>query len=85
MEALLLESGGEGASEWLVELADELVEDPHCRLVLMGSDQRGLVLVTIWEAEMIGEVEAGLAGLVADGVRLRRLSVVDPRNPAGLS
>ncbi len=85
MEALLLEFGGEGTSEWMIELADELVEDPHCRLVLMGSDQRGVVLVTIWEADMIGEVEAGLAGLVADGVRLRRLSVVDPRNPAGLS
>ena len=84
MEALLLEFGGEGASEWMIELADELVEDPHCRLVLMGSDQRGAVLVTIWEAEMVDEVEAGLAGLVADGVRLRRLSVVDPRNPAGL-
>ena len=85
MEALLLEFGGEGTSEWMIELADELVEDPQCRLVLMGSDQRGAVLVTIWEADMIGEVEAGLAGLVADGVRLRRLSVVDPRNPAGLS
>jgi len=85
MEALLLEFGGEGTSEWMIELADELVEDPHCHLVLMGSDQRGAVLVTIWEADMIGEVEAGLAGLVADGVRLRRLSVVDPRNPAGLS
>jgi hypothetical protein len=85
MEALLLEFGGEGTSEWMIELADELVEDPHCRLVLMGSDPRGVVLVTIWEADMIGEVEAGLAGLVADGVRLRRLSVVDPRNPAGLS
>jgi hypothetical protein len=84
MEALLLEFGEEGGSEWMVELADELVEDPHCRLVLMGSDQRGVVLVTIWDAEMIGEVEAGLADLVANGVRLRRLSMVDPRNPAGL-
>ncbi|MGZ8753763.1 MAG: hypothetical protein ACXW15_01100 [Acidimicrobiia bacterium] len=84
MEALLFEFGEEGGSGWMAELADALVEDPHCLLVLMGSDQRGVVLVTIWDAEMIGEVEAGLADLVANGVRLRRLSMVDPRNPAGL-
>ena len=85
MEALLLEFGGDTAPQWMVELADELVEDPRCRLVLMGSDQRGVVLITIWDAEMIGEVEAGLAGLADDGVRIRRLSLVDPGNPAGLT
>jgi len=63
----------------------ELVEDPHCHLILMGSDPQGVVLITIWEAEMVGEVEAGLASLAVDGVRLRRMSVVDPRNPVGLS
>ena len=85
MEAILLEFGGDSVPEWMVELADELVEDPHCRLVLMGSDQSGVVLVTIWDAEMIGEVEAGLSGLSADGVRLRRLTLVDPSNPVGTS
>jgi hypothetical protein len=85
MEALLLEFGGESPPEWMVALADELVEDPHCRLVLMGSDPEGVVLVTIWEEDMVGEVEAGLAGLAVDGVRLRRLTVADPRNPAGMS
>jgi hypothetical protein len=84
MEALLLEFGGESASRRMVELAEELVEDPYCRLVLMGSDKNGAVLVTIWDAEMVGEVEAGLADLAADGVRLRRLTLVDPSNPAGL-
>jgi hypothetical protein len=85
MEALLLEFGGDSAPRWMVDLAEELVEDPRCRTVLMGSDQRGVVLVTIWDAETIGEVEAGLAGFADEGVRIRRLSLVDPGNPVGLS
>ena len=81
MEGLLFEFGEESVS--MMELADEFVEDPYCRLVLMGSDAQGAVLVTIWETEMVGEVEAGLAGLAAEGVRLRRLTVADARNPGG--
>ncbi len=78
MEGLLLEFGEDRARESIVELAEELVEDPRCRLVLMGADQNGVVLVTIWDAEVIGEVEAGLA---ADGTRLRRLTLVNPTSP----
>jgi hypothetical protein len=85
VEALLIEFGGDGTPEWMLELADELVEDPHCRLVLLGSDPHGVVLVTIWGTDMVGEVEAGLAALAVDGVRLRRLTLVDPRDPAGPS
>ncbi|MDH3261061.1 MAG: hypothetical protein OEM81_05640 [Acidimicrobiia bacterium] len=85
MEALLLEVGGDRVPEWMIELADEFVEDPHCRLVLMGSDPEGVVLVTIWEAELVDEVKAGLASLTVDGVRLRRLAVVDPLDPVGMS
>lgn len=85
MEALLIEYGGDSSPEWLTELAEELVEDPQCHLILMGSDPDGVVLITIWETEMVGEVEAGLADLAVDGVRLRRMTVVDPRNPVGLS
>lgn len=85
MEALLLELGGAAAPEWMVALADEFVEDPHCRLVLMGSDPEGVVLVTIWDEEMVGEVQTGLEAFATEGVRLRRLTVADPRNPAGIS
>jgi hypothetical protein len=67
----------------MVELADEFVEDPHCRLVLMASDREGAVIIS--EAEMVDEVETGLAGLDVEGVRLRRLSVVDSRDPARMS
>jgi len=68
-----------------VQLADELVEDPQCRLVLAGVDPGGLVLVTIWETRMVGEVGVGPASFAMDGVRFRLLTVVDPRNPAGMS
>jgi hypothetical protein len=84
MQALLLEYPGETVPTWLAELADEFVEDPQCRLVLLGSDSSGVALITIWETDMVGEVEAGLVSLVADGARLRRLKVFDPRNPDGL-
>jgi len=85
MEALLLEFSGDRVPGWMAELADEFIEDPHCRLVLMGSDQEGVLLVTIWEAEMLGEVQAGLSDFAVEGVRLRRLAVVDPRDPAEMS
>lgn len=84
MEALIIEHPGWEAPDWLVELADELVEDPQCGLVLLGSDADGVVLVTIWDAEMASEVEAGLRELTESGVRLRRLTMVDPRTPGGL-
>lgn len=84
MEALLLEFGEASPPAWVAELADEFVEDPRCQLVLLGSDTQGVVLITIWETDMVGEVEDGLADLTGDGVRLRRLTVVDPRNPSGM-
>ena len=66
-----------------MELAAEFVEDPNCRLVLMASDREGVVIIS--EAEMVDEVETGLAGLDVEGVRLLRLSVVDSRDPARMS
>jgi hypothetical protein len=85
MEALLLEFGSDGDPSAMLELAEEFVEDPHCQLVLTGSDQEGAVLITIWGTEMVGEVEAGLQDLAVQGVRLRRLTLVDPRDPVGMS
>lgn len=81
MEALILEQPGGGASPWLTELADEFLEDPECRLVLMGADADGSVLITIWEPEMAADVEAGLRGLLEGATRLRRMEVLDPRRP----
>ena len=84
MDALLIEFDGDGPPGWMGGLAEELVEDPRCHLRLMGSDSHGVVLITIWEPEIVDEVEVGLAELAVDGVRLRRMSVTDPRNPVGL-
>jgi hypothetical protein len=84
MEALVFTFAGEGAPPWMPELADEFIEDPHCRLVLLGTDPEDKLLITIWESEMAVEVEQGLAEFVGEGVRLRRMKVIDPRNPTGL-
>lgn len=58
-----------------VLLADEITEDPRCRVLIMGSDAFGVVLLTLWDPEVVDEVEDGLRhqglGLV------RRLSVPD--------
>ncbi len=81
MEALILEQAGEKPAPWLTELSDEFLEDPECRLVLMGSDDEGALLITIWEPETVSAVETGLRGILESGARLRRLSVLDPGNP----
>lgn len=41
-------------------LGDEIAEDPRCRVLIMGSDAYGVVLLTLWDAEVIDEVEEGL-------------------------
>jgi hypothetical protein len=84
MEALVFTFEGEDAPQWMPELAEEFVEDPHCRLVLLGTDSEGTLLITIWEPEVAAEVEAGVVGMAVGGIRLRRMRVIDPRNPSGL-
>ncbi len=81
MEALIVEQPGGAPGRWLADLADEFVEDPECRLVMLGSDADGSVLITIWEPEMVSDVETGVRGLLEGAARLRRLSVVDARAP----
>lgn len=82
MEALILEQPSAESTGWLAELADDFLEDPECRLVLMGWDDEGAVLITIWEPEMVSDIEAGLRGILEGGARLRRVPVLDARNPA---
>jgi hypothetical protein len=82
MDALVVTSDGESASPWMRGLTEEFIEDPYCRLVLV--DSKATMLVTIWESDMAAEVEQGLAGQGFEGVRLRRMKVIDPRNPTGM-
>ena len=45
----------------LVQLVDEMQEDPHCKATLLGSDADGALLVTVWDGDVGLEVAAGLA------------------------
>ena len=57
----------------LPRLADEMLEDPRCHLVLLGGDEQGAVLLTVWDEETVEEVAHSLAALTE---RVRRLSLV---------
>jgi hypothetical protein len=60
----------------MVVLADEISEDPRCSMVLIGADEDGAILVTIWDPETVEEVEAGLKAVPGE---VRRVQLVDPR------
>ena len=72
MEGIIIE----GLAEDLVVLADEISEDARCSTVLIGVDEHGAMLITIWDPDTVDEVEEGLRA-VQDRVRRVRLS--DPR------
>lgn len=76
MEAILLDVPVPSLPGWLAELADDMVEDPRCRVVVLGSDEQGTMLFTIWDEEAVDEVERGLLQLGQE-VRVRRLSVTE--------
>ena len=60
----------------LAALADEMLEDPRCHMVLLGGDESGPMLVTVWDEEAVAEVAESLAALEA---RVRVLVITDPR------
>ncbi len=71
MQALLYETDP-GAAASVVQLADEMAEDPRCRVLVMGADEEGTVLLSMWDEELVDEVEAGLRERSG---RVRRLAV----------
>lgn len=76
MEALLQVWDGRGVPAEVVDLADEMAEDPRCRLVLVGADAAGVVMMTLWDGEVVEEVAQSL-GERRDGGVMRRLQVPD--------
>ncbi len=61
----------------LLVLADEVAEDARCTGALVGVDDEGAILVTIWDSGAVGEVEEGFRAVYGD--RVRRMQLVDPR------
>src|SRR3970282_563429 len=53
-----------------------MLEDPGCHMVLLGGDESGPMLVTVWDEEAVAEVAESLAALEA---RVRVLVITDPR------
>jgi hypothetical protein len=79
MRALLYEFDGPGVPPSLIELADEMSEDPRCRVLIVGGDEVGSTLVSVWDEDVTDEVAAGL-GDRDDGGRVRSLEV-----PSGMA
>jgi len=61
----------------LLVLADEVAEDPRCTGALVGMDEEGAILVTIWDPGAVDEVEEGFRAVY--GVGVRRMQLADPR------
>lgn len=57
----------------LIELADEMMEDPQCDLVIPGVDSDGAMVVSVWPEAVVDEVERGLR---SDGWATRRLRMI---------
>ncbi len=71
MEALLIEFAKVAAG--VDGLADEMLEDPRCHLVVLGGDEEGGVLFTIWDSETVAEVADNVGDY--SPVRIRRWPV----------
>jgi hypothetical protein len=78
VEMILYSDPGEGMPQDMVLLADEMREDPQCRLVAIGADDAGAVMVTLWADSRIAEEVAESFGRF--GGKVRRLTV-----PEGLA
>ncbi|MFZ0493856.1 MAG: hypothetical protein WAM81_11770 [Acidimicrobiia bacterium] len=72
MEGIIIQ----GPADELAVLADEISEDARCSMVLVGVDEQGAIIITIWDPDTVDEVEAGLKA-VQD--RVRRVKLSDPR------
>lgn len=63
MESVTVEFPRHYEPAWLQEMVDEFTEDPYCHLVMVGADDGGVVLTTMWAAEVAGDVATALAAM----------------------
>ena len=64
MDSITVEFPRNGEPAWLAEMVDEFTEDPYCHLVMVGADERGVVLTTMWSTDVSEQVAASLAEMV---------------------
>ena len=72
MQVIIIESVDRVAA--LVELADEMMEDPHCQVVLPAADEQGAVVVSLWADSVAPDIERGLQD---SGWTTRRLTLLE--------
>ncbi len=83
MESVTVEFPRHHEPAWLQEMVDEFTEDPYCHLVMVGADDDGVVLTTMWAAEVAGDVATALADMdPAVSVRRMVLSVPTVEAPS---
>ncbi len=58
----------------LVELADEMMEDPQCQIVIPAVDGDSAMVVSVWPDAMAPDVESGLTD---SGWETRRFTILD--------
>jgi len=77
VDAVIVQLANDEDPGTLLILADEVAEDARCTQSLVGMDEEGAILVTIWDPGTVAEVERGLRAVY--GNRVRRMQLVDPR------
>ncbi len=77
MESVVVEFPRDHEPAWLQEMVDEFTEDPYCHLVMVGADEAGVVLTTMWSAEVAADVAVALTAL-DPAVTVRRLVLSVP-------
>jgi len=58
-------------------MVDEFIEDPYCHLVMVGADDEGVVLTTMWSADVAPDVAAALVAM-DPAVNVRRMVLSVP-------
>lgn len=74
VQLIVVESNDATRLAALVELADEMMEDPRCQIVIPAGHGGNAIVVSVWPDGIADEVEAGL---VDDGWATRRLQILD--------
>jgi len=77
MESISVEFPRHHEPAWLQEMVDEFIEDPYCHLVMVAADDEGVVLTTMWSADVAADVAAALVAM-DPAVKVRRMVLSVP-------